>query len=124
MLTNHHARATNAATFVFGLLLVAGCGNEPAGPLVGTWEELSAEETNNTGMSLTYTFENDGTLNIGWQRLLHADTVLSANYTVQWDSVLTLSDARGTEQFIAHVFGDTLTLRSEEGMVQQYARLP
>jgi len=75
-----------------------------------------------SGMSLTYTFERDGTLDIAWKRPLLPDTVLTADYEVQWDSVLTLSDDQGSEQFITHVAGDTLTLRSEDGIIQHYTR--
>ena len=105
-----------------GIKLVNGCGYTPPSPLVGTWENLSTAEMDSSGMSLTYTFERDGTLDIAWKRPLLPDTVLTADYEVQWDSVLTLSDDQGSEQFITHVAGDTLTLRSEDGIIQHYTR--
>lgn len=108
----------------FGLASLAGCGNDPPGPLVGTWRDVSSAQMDSSGMSMTYTFGANGMLDITWQRPLMRDTVLTADYKMQWDSVLTLSDPRGSEQFIAHVIGDTLRLRSGEGIVQHYARQP
>ncbi len=104
------------------MAMLGGCGNDAHDPLAGTWERVSSAEMDSSGMSLVYTFGGDETLNIAWSRPLQPDTVLVANYHIQWDSVLTLSDARGSEQFIAHVIGDTMILRSDEGVVQQYAR--
>lgn len=122
LLRPHNLRIALATASLLGCAWVAGCGNEPPGPLVGTWKDLSSAEMDSSGMSMTYTFRRDGTLDITWQRPLLPDTVLTADFVVQWDSVLTLSDDRGTEQFIAHVAGDTLTLRSEDGAIQHYAR--
>jgi len=115
-------RVVYAAAWLFGTAMVMGCGHEPPGPLVGTWVDQTTAEMDSSGMSLTYRFDRDGTLAIAWRRPLLSDTVLTADYEVQWDSVLTLSDERGTEQFIAHVLGNTLTLRSEDGIIQRYAR--
>lgn len=105
-------------------LVMPGCSDQPPDALIGTWENPSSDGMDGPGMSLIYTFARDGTLDIAWTRPLQTDTVLQANYRMQWDSVLTLSDARGSEQFIAHVIGDTLILRSDEGIVQLYARQP
>ena len=118
----HNLRIALATASLLGCALVTGCGNEPPGPLVGTWADMSTTEMDSSGMSLTYTFGRDGTLDITWQRPLLPDTVLTADYEVQWDSVLTLSDDQGSEQFITHVAGDTLTLRSEDGIIQHYTR--
>ena len=123
ILQSHNLSIALATASLLGCaLVVAACGNEPPGPIVGTWEDMSTAEMDSSGMSMTYTFGRDGTLDITWQRPLLPDTVLTADYEVQWDSVLTLSDDQGSEQFITHVAGDTLTLRSEDGAIQHYAR--
>ncbi len=123
ILQSHNLSIALATASLLGCaLVVAACGNEPPGPIVGTWEDMSTAEMDSSGMSMTYTFGRDGTLDITWKRPLLPDTVLTADYEVQWDSVLTLSDDQGSEQFIAHVAGDTLTLRSEDGIIQHYTR--
>lgn len=105
-------------------LFVVGCAAEPPGPLVGTWHSVPADSALAT-LERQYTFSADGTLAIELGRPEPlADTAFAATYTIEHDTLLTLADERGSEQFIAHVRGDTLVLRDAEGYSSLLLRLP
>jgi hypothetical protein len=94
-------------------LALAACDDRPHSPLVGTWRDARWTDTVDV-FRRQYTFADDGTLTIRMRRPPASDTTFSATYTLTHDSLLTLADARGSEQFIARVRGDTLVLRTPE----------
>ena len=91
----------------------AGCADGPDDPLVGTWQDDRWADTVDV-FRRQYTFDQDGGLTIRMRRPPASDTLFSARYTVEQDSLLTLADDRGSEQFVARVWGDTLLLRTPE----------
>ena len=105
------------------LLLVAfaGCEDAPGSPLVGTWRDARWADTVDV-FRRQYTFDDDGTLTIRMRRPPASDTLFHATYTHENDSLLTLADERGSEQFVARVRGDTLVLRTPE-MTAWYVRV-
>lgn len=99
--------------------ILGGCEAAPPSPLVGTWRDVPAD----SAFARQYTFSDDGTLWITMRRPAPlADTTYTATYAVERDSVLTLADAQGSEQFIAHVRGDTLILRDADGFSGRFYR--
>jgi hypothetical protein len=103
------------------LAALAGCDDAPGSPLVGTWRDARWADTVDV-FRRQYTFADDGTLTIRMRRPPASDTLFHATYTLENDSLLTLADERGSEQFIAHVRGDTLALRTPE-MTAWYVRV-
>lgn len=94
-------------------LVFGGCGADPPGAFVGSWRD---EPTDTAAFSRQFTFAPDGHLEIALDRPAPlADTSFIATYEIERDSVLTVADVRGSEQFIAFVNGDTLVLRDAEG---------
>ncbi len=99
---------------------VGGCESAPPHPLVGAWRDAA-----DSAFTRQYTFAEDGELEIALRRPAPlSDTLFAATYAVEHDSILTLADAHGSEQFIAHVRGDTLALRDAEGFSVRFYRLP
>lgn len=94
-------------------LCLGACGGEGAAPLVGTWQDDRWADSADV-FDRRYTFGGDGTLTIRMRRPPASDTLFYATYALERDSFLTLSDERGSEQFIARVQRDTLVLRSPE----------
>lgn len=101
---------------------LAACADAPSGPLVGTWRDVRWADTVDV-FRRQYTFEDDGTLTIRMHRPPASDTVFHVAYVLEHDSLLTLSDHRGAEQFVARLRGDTLRLRTPE-MTTTFVRVP
>lgn len=105
-------RYRSAALFIL-LGALAACADAPSSPLVGTWRDARWADTVDL-FRRQYTFGDDGTLTIRMRRPPASDTVFHATYTLEHDSLLTLADDRGSEQFVARVRGDTLVLSTPE----------
>lgn len=95
------------------LAALAACDSAPSSPLVGTWQDTRWADTADV-FRRQYTFDDDGTLTIRMRRPPASDTLFHATYVLEHDSLLTLADARGSEQFVARVQGDALVLRTPE----------
>ena len=95
------------------IFAVGACTDAERPPLVGTWQDARWADTVDV-FRRQYTFGADGSLAIRMRRPPASDTLFSARYTLEDDSLLTLADDRGSEQFIARVLGDTLVLRTPE----------
>lgn len=83
---------------------VAGCGG--ADTLPGTWEP--AADT----LAARYTFFADGRARIVTRPPGDEPQVYEARYAVAGDTLLTLSDAQGSERFRMRLTRDTLWLQS------------
>jgi hypothetical protein len=95
------------------LLSLAACHDAPSSPLVGTWQDARWADTVDV-FRRQYAFDDDGGLTIRMRRPPASDTLFSVRYVLERDSLLTLADDRGSEQFVARVRGDTLVLRTPE----------
>ena len=101
---------------VLVVLLVGllGCAKEPPPhPIVGSWQDTRWTDSVDV-FQRRYTFDREGMLTIQMHRPPVSDTTFSLHYAFERDSLLTLTDAHGSEQFIARVQDDTLLLRTPE----------
>ncbi|OZC02104.1 hypothetical protein [Rubricoccus marinus] len=87
---------------------LAACG-DASGDLVGTWRQIGADDD---GIMTRYTFFADGRAQIVVRPSVGDAQTFSARYLLRSDTLLTLRDQQGAEQFVARVSGDTLDLSS------------
>ena len=97
------------ALFLIALLALGACDD---GGLVGTWEPAGASGAGGVGSRTT--FFADGSARIVTRAPGAEDEAYDARYTVSGDTLLSLSDAQGTERFRLRLAGDTLVLASPE----------
>lgn len=90
------------------MLPLAGCA-DASDELVGTWRQTSADED---GITTRYTFFADGRAQIVVRPDVGAAQTFTARYLLRSDSLLTLRDAQGAEQFVARISGNSLELSS------------
>ena len=87
---------------------LAGCAAD--GDYVGTWRPTGPDSLGSRA-----TFRADGTARFVERPPVGEPQAYDARYEVSGDSVLTLSDAQGTERFRVALDGDTLHLRAAAG---------
>lgn len=97
----------SAAALLLFLAVLAGCRGGARAPYVGTWRPAAADS-----MGMRYSFFADGTARILARPPLGEPRAFDARYEISGDSVLTLSDAQGTERFRVRLDRDTLRLWS------------
>jgi hypothetical protein len=90
------------------LIALAGCDGDASDRLVGSWEPAGG----GAEAEMRYTFFADGRASIVARPALGAPATFDARYDVSGDTLLTLSDAEGTERFRLTVTTDTLHLAS------------
>lgn len=102
-----------AAALVLGGLALGACADDPRPSLVGTWQEARWADTADV-FQRRIAFDAAGEVVFQIHRPSASDTTYLASYTLEHDTLLTIADARGSEQFIARLLGDTLVLRTPE----------
>ncbi|MFN3597751.1 MAG: hypothetical protein ACK41D_10830 [Rubricoccaceae bacterium] len=93
------------------LTLLVACTDRPGDRLAGTWRQATDADS----LGMRYTFFADGRARIVSVPAEGTPQSYDARFFVADDSLLTLADEQGTEQFVFRLRGDTLVLGSRDG---------